>query len=129
MKEFGDETLNRKYITNFLTAVADCHLSYLKLISVDDHLRSLPRLEDLQEQKDYPNLQALKVAFQMEIDSDVSSPQDLPPRPDMEKVMLDADVEIFNWVLQAEENATSTANREVLQFVAPQIHSFIGNIW
>ena len=33
--------------------------------------------------------------------------------PDMEKVMLDADVEIFNWVLQAEETATATTNREV----------------
>ena len=53
----------------------------------------------------------------MEIDSNVSSPQELPPRPDMEKVMLDADVEIFNWVLQAEENATSTANREVESWI------------
>ena len=112
-----DDPLNRKYVTNFLTAVADCHLSYLKLISVDDHLRALPRIDDLQEQKDYPNLQALRVAYQMWIDSNVSSPQDLPPRPDMEKVMLEADVEIFNWVLQAEENATSTANREVESWI------------
>ena len=100
-----DDTLNRKYITNFLQAVADCHLSYLKLISVDDHLRTLPRIEDLQEQKNYPNLTILKAAYQLEIDSNVSSTQDLPPRPDPEKVMLDADIEIFNWVLQAEENA------------------------
>ena len=52
-----------------------------------------------------------------EIESNVSSPQDLPPRPDMEKVMLEADVEIFKWVLQAEEIATSTANREVESWI------------
>ena len=112
-----DDPLNRKYVTNFLTAVADCHLSYLKLISVDDHLRTLPRIEDLQEQKDYPNLQALRTAYRYEIESNVSSPKDLPPRPDMEKVMLEADVEIFNWVLQAEETATSAANREVESWI------------
>ena len=82
-----DDALNRKYITNFLQAVADCHLSYLKLISVDDHLRTLPRIEDLQEQKNYPNLTILKAAYQLEIDSNVSSPQDLPQRPDPEKIM------------------------------------------
>ncbi|CAL1170847.1 unnamed protein product [Cladocopium goreaui] len=108
-----DDAINRKYVTNFLQAVADCHLSYLKLISVDDHLRTLPRIEDLQEQKNYPNLTILKAAYQLEIDSNVSSPQDLPQRPDPEKIMLDADIEIFNWVLQAEENATASADREV----------------
>ncbi|CAL1139216.1 unnamed protein product [Cladocopium goreaui] len=108
-----DDAINRKYVTNFLQAVADCHLSYLKLISVDDHLRTLPRIEDLQEQKNYPNLTILKAAYQLEIDSNVSSPQDLPQRPDPEKIMLDADIEIFNWVLQAEENATAFADREV----------------
>lgn len=97
----------------FLTAVVDCHLSYLRLISVDDHLRTLPRIENLDELKGYPTLQALKVAFENEIDLNVSSPQDLPRMPDLEKVMTDTDVEIFNWVLQAEEVATATANREV----------------
>ena len=108
-----DDVINRKYVTNFLQAVADCHLAYLKLISVDDHLRTLPRIDDLQEQKNYPNLTILKAAYQLEIDSNVSSPKDLPQRPDPEKLMLDADVEIFNWVLQAEESATASADREV----------------
>ncbi|CAL1173822.1 unnamed protein product [Cladocopium goreaui] len=108
-----DDDINRKYVTNFLQAVADCHLAYLKLISVDDHLRTLPRIDDLQEQKNYPNLTILKAAYQLEIDSNVSSPKDLPQRPDPEKLMLDADVEIFNWVLQAEESATASADREV----------------
>ncbi|CAL1159387.1 unnamed protein product [Cladocopium goreaui] len=108
-----DDDINRKYVTNFLQAVADCHLAYLKLISVDDHLRTLPRIDDLQEQKNYPNLTILKAAYQLEIDSNVSSPKDLPQRPDPEKLMLDADIEIFNWVLQAEESATASADREV----------------
>ncbi|CAL1159046.1 unnamed protein product [Cladocopium goreaui] len=108
-----DDVINRKYVTNFLQAVADCHLAYLKLISVDDHLRTLPRIDDLQEQKNYPNLTILKAAYQLEIDSNVSSPKDLPQRPDPEKLMLEADVEIFNWVLQAEESATASADREV----------------
>ncbi|CAL1141768.1 unnamed protein product, partial [Cladocopium goreaui] len=108
-----DDDINRKYVTNFLQAVADCHLAYLKLISVDDHLRTLPRIDDLQEQKNYPNLTILKAACQLEIDSNVSSPKDLPQRPDPEKLMLDADIEIFNWVLQAEESATASADREV----------------
>ncbi|CAL1131539.1 unnamed protein product [Cladocopium goreaui] len=103
----------RPVLPVLVIAVADCHLAYLKLISVDDHLRTLPRIEDLQEQKNYPNLTILKAAYQLEIDSNVSSPQDLPQRPDPEKIMLDADIEIFNWVLQAEENATASADREV----------------
>ncbi|CAL1138042.1 unnamed protein product, partial [Cladocopium goreaui] len=103
----------RPVLPVLVIAVADCHLAYLKLISVDDHLRTLPRIDDLQEQKNYPNLTILKAAYQLEIDSNVSSPKDLPQRPDPEKLMLDADVEIFNWVLQAEESATASADREV----------------
>ncbi|CAL1170385.1 unnamed protein product [Cladocopium goreaui] len=67
----------------------------------------------LPEQKNYPNLTILKAAYQLEIDSNVSSPKDLPQRPDPEKLMLDTDIEIFNWVLQAEESATASADREV----------------
>ena len=108
-----DDAINRKYMANFLQAVAECHLAFMKLVSVDDHLRTLPRIESVEEQRDYPNLPALRVAYQMEIESNVASPQDLPARPDMEKVMLEADLEILNWVLQAEESATATADREV----------------
>ncbi|CAL1151709.1 unnamed protein product, partial [Cladocopium goreaui] len=103
----------RPVLPVLVIAVADCHLAYLKLISVDDHLRTLPRIDDLQEQKNYPNLTILKAAYQLEIDSNVSSPKDLPQRPDPEKLMLDADIEIFNWVLQAEESATASADWEV----------------
>ena len=47
------------------------------------------------------------------MESNVSSPKDIPRMPDLEKVMIETDVEIFQWVLQAEEVATATANREV----------------
>ena len=108
-----DDAINRKYMANFLQAVAECHLAFMKLVSIDDHLRTLPRIESVEEQRNYPNLPALRVAYQMEIESNVASPQELPARPDMEKVMLEADLEILNWVLQAEESATATADREV----------------
>ena len=43
----------------------------------------------------------------------MASPQDFPPPPDLPKVMAEADDEILNWVLQAEEEATASADREV----------------
>ncbi|CAL1165493.1 unnamed protein product [Cladocopium goreaui] len=78
-----------------------------------DDIESTNRAHGRPEQKNYPNLTILKAAYQLEIDSNVSPPKDLPQRPDPEKLMLDADIEIFNWVLQAEESATASADREV----------------
>lgn len=104
-----DETINRKLVTSFLNAVIDCHLSYLKLIGVDDHLRKLPRIEDLTELKEYPNLQALKMAFKLEIDSNVSSLKGIPRMPDLEQKMAETDEEIWQCVLQAEAVTTTAA--------------------
>eukprot|EP00435_Cladocopium_sp_Y103_P001421 s5238_g1.t1 len=89
-----DEPINRKLITSFLRAAVDVHLSYLKLIGADDSLRLKPRLEDLEEQKSYPNLTSLRIAFKQELESNVSSPAELPPRPDLEKATIEADAEI-----------------------------------
>lgn len=44
---------------------------YLKLIGADDHLRKFPRIDDLEELMNYPNLQALMIACKQEIDSNV----------------------------------------------------------
>ena len=104
-----DETINRKLVTSFLKAVIDCHLSYLKLIGIDDHLRKLPRIEDLTELKEYPNLLAFKMAFKLEIDSNVSSLKDIPRMPDLEQKMAETDEEIWQWVLQAEAVTTTAA--------------------
>jgi hypothetical protein len=60
--------------------VVDCHFAYLKLVGADDHLRRYPRIEDLEELKGYPNLQALKIAFRQEIGANVSSPKDIGRR-------------------------------------------------
>ena len=107
-----DETINRRLVTSFLRAVVDLHLSYLKLIGVDDCLRKMPTISDLQELKEYPNLTALRAAFQQEMGSNVSLPQDIPGMPDLETKMVEADEEIMQWVFQSEEEAIATADRE-----------------
>ena len=41
------------------------------MIGADDHLRKFPRIDDLEELRNYPNLQALKITYKQEIDSNV----------------------------------------------------------
>ena len=109
-----DEPINRRLVVSFLRAVVDLRLNYLRLIGADDHLRRRPRIEDLGELKDYPNLTALRIAFQQEFNSNVSSPtKDIPRMPDLETKMAEVDNEIPQWVEMAQEEAILSADREV----------------
>ena len=108
----ADTPTNRKHAITLITGAAEAHVGYLELIALDDQLRKLPRLERA-ECIAYPSLAAIKNAIARELKGAV--PIQLNVNPSKGDAYNDAvaDEEILQWLLQAEEDCSVSADREV----------------
>ena len=108
----ADNPTNRKHAITLITGAAEAHIGYLELIALDDQLRKLPRLERA-ECIQYPSLAAIKNAIARELKGAV--PVQLNVNPSKGDAFNDAvaDEEILQWLLQAEEDCSASADREV----------------
>ena len=108
----ADNPINRKHAITLITGAAEAHVGYLELVGLDDQLRRLPRLERAQCIA-YPSLAAIKNAIARELKDAV--PANLNVNPSKGDAYNDAvaDEEILQWLLQAEEECSISADREV----------------
>ena len=110
--QMADNPVNRKHAITLITGAAEAHVGYLELIALDDQLRKLPRLERSQCIS-YPSLAAIKNAIARELKGAV--PLHISVNPSKGDAFNDAvaDEEILQWLLQAEEDCSISADREV----------------